>query len=480
MIGQILRQRYKITQELGKGGIGETFLAEDLDIPINPKPICVVKRLQPAVIEPVIERLFEQEAQVLYNLGENQPNIPRLYAYFQEGNQFYLIQEYIEGQDLSKELIIGQQQGQGYVLNLLRQMLPILAYVHQEKVIHRDIKPPNIMRRQDKSLVLIDFGVVKQVSTFRVTQRGLTSKTVSVGTMGYMPSEQAMGKPRFSSDLYALGVTAIQALTGIYPEDFEEDNEGEIVWRDLVSVSDKLKDFLSQMVRYDWRQRYRDGEEALKVFNETVLPPQKSVSVVSSPQVKVASVSALPPLAGKLVPMPFKGKWGFVSNGKVVIPFEYERAYEFGKFSEDLAEVIKNGKYGIINKRGQLIVPCEFDDFKSNPYDIKFGEGGLIKVKNDNKYGIYNLHKGQLIIPCEFDDCITYGSKLEEWGLIEVKNDNKYGIYNLHKGQLIVPCEFEGEFDLRLWNNGFISLRRNDKEALMNADGKAFSHSLSI
>ncbi len=122
MIGQILKQRYQIIEKLGEVGIGETFLAEDLDIPINPKPRCVVKRLQP--IEnthelTIIHRLFEQEAQILYQLGNQHPNIPQLYAYFQQDQNFYLIQEYINGKELIEELNPQQPWTESQTLDFL-------------------------------------------------------------------------------------------------------------------------------------------------------------------------------------------------------------------------------------------------------------------------------------------------------------------------------------------------------------------------
>ena len=125
MIGTILKSRYKIIQQLGSGGFGETFIAEDLGIDFDPKPRCVVKRLQPAVIEPEVSRLFEQEAKILYNLGENHPQIPNLRAYFQEQNQFYLIQDLIIGQDLSQEITHNKKLSESYVIQLLQDILTV-------------------------------------------------------------------------------------------------------------------------------------------------------------------------------------------------------------------------------------------------------------------------------------------------------------------------------------------------------------------
>jgi serine/threonine-protein kinase len=230
MIGNILRQRYRIVKELElkKGGFGETYLAEDLDIPVTPKPFCVVKRLKPTEIDRDSIRLFEQEARILYELGQNHDQIPKLYAHFQEGEDFYIIQEFIEGKDLTNEISPGKKLSEIDVIQLLKDTLEILVYVHDNKVIHRDIKPDNIMRRKDGKLVLIDFGAIKQINTTTAAiKSGSTTRTIGIGTRGYTPLEQAMGKPKFSSDIYALGMTAIQALIDLSPRLLPEDDDGE-------------------------------------------------------------------------------------------------------------------------------------------------------------------------------------------------------------------------------------------------------------
>ena len=259
--------RYKVISKLGAGGFGETFLAEDLHLPGN--PLCVVKKLKPQTTESetlsMARRLFDTEAKVLYQLG-NHEQIPRLLAHFEDNQEFYLAQELIEGEPLSHELV-GQPWSEDRVIALLEDVLEVLAFVHEQNVIHRDIKPPNLIRRRrDGRIVLIDFGAVKQVSSQVVDpETGQTNLTISIGTKGYMPNEQLAGNPRFSSDVYAVGLLGIFALTGTQPKRFSEHPEtNEINWREhTTQVSPELGAILDQMVRYDFRDRYPTATEAL-------------------------------------------------------------------------------------------------------------------------------------------------------------------------------------------------------------------------
>ena len=267
MLNQFLGGHYRIVQALGEGGLAKTYIAEDHHRPGNPK--CAVKFLKPASNNsnflPTARRLFKKEAEILEQLGRHD-QIPRLLAYFEENKQFYIIQEFIEGHTLGAEIHPGSCWSENKVLLMLQDVLQILEFVHSFGVIHRDIKPNNLIRRdKDGRLVLIDFGAVKQVSNPRITsQLQHAPKTISIGTQGYAPTEQVRGKPRFNSDIYALGMISIQALTGIEPLKLPENDQGEVLWRNRAEVSDQLALILNNMVRYHFRERYQSSTEVLQ------------------------------------------------------------------------------------------------------------------------------------------------------------------------------------------------------------------------
>lgn len=269
MIGQLLDRRYLITQRLSSGGFGETYLAQDTRIPGN--PLCVVKQLRSASNNPrhleKAKQLFNREAEALAQLG-NHEQIPRLLAYFTESDEFYLVQEFIEGQTLEVELQPGRIWTEDQVMQLLQEVLTVLIFVHSRGVIHRDIKPANLIRRQqDGKLVLIDFGAIKQV---RIQPDGSGEFSVAapgtrIGTIGYMPTEQARGKPRPNSDIYALGMIAIQALAGVHPSQFEDDSQtGEVLWQHRIQASPPLVEVLRRMTRYNFRDRFQTAASALQ------------------------------------------------------------------------------------------------------------------------------------------------------------------------------------------------------------------------
>ncbi|WP_017292674.1 serine/threonine protein kinase [Geminocystis herdmanii] len=265
---------YKVIKKLGSGSFGHVYLVTNGET----QQQCVIKILHPISQQPNFikqaKRLFQQEATILKKV--NHPQVPKLIDYFEEEGEFYLVEEYIQGYTLRNELKPNQPWTQEATIKLLQEGLSILKDIHHCGIIHRDVKPDNFIRRQqDQKLVLIDFGAVKE---FNIEQSRLIDPTVALGTRGYMPTEQARGKPYKNSDIYALGMIAIQALTGKNPMDLEEDEEGEIIWRNGVNINPLLGDILSQMVRYHHKLRYQCADDVIKALNHYLQPKSNIVS----------------------------------------------------------------------------------------------------------------------------------------------------------------------------------------------------------
>jgi CHASE2 domain-containing sensor protein len=270
----VLNHRYRLLHVLGSGGFGRTYVAEDVQQVDKPK--CVIKQLKPASQDSafleVARRLFFNEVEILRKLGGHD-RIPTLLEKFEEDDQFYLVQEYVEGQALSEELATLKQLPESEVIAILRDVLEILEFVHQNNIVHRDIKPSNLVRRRhDRRIVLIDFGAVKEIQTQLLQGSGQTNLTVGIATQGYGPTEQLAGKPRYNSDIYALGITAIQALTGLHPSQLPtHPTTGEVIWRDRAEVTPWLARILNQMVRYHFNQRFQSATEVLQALDQTAL-----------------------------------------------------------------------------------------------------------------------------------------------------------------------------------------------------------------
>jgi CHASE2 domain-containing sensor protein/predicted Ser/Thr protein kinase len=267
--GLLLGSRYQIVQTLGAGGFGRTYLAQDHHRP--GEPICVVKQLMPARQDKkflqVARRLFHTEAEILGTLGKH-PYIPELLAYFEDNQEFYLVQEYIPGHTLSEELSPEQScKSEEFVITMLREILEILVFVHHHHVIHRDIKPTNIIRcNHNNKLVLIDFGAVKFLQPS--INDSTAAVTIAIGTKGYAPPEQFAGHPRLCSDIYALGMMGIQAITGVSPQEIKiNPYTGNFVWQDQVKIDQKLATILEKMVCYHFSDRYQSATAVLQDLN---------------------------------------------------------------------------------------------------------------------------------------------------------------------------------------------------------------------
>jgi serine/threonine-protein kinase len=264
----LLKNRYKVITTVASGGFGKIFLAEDNYRSSGER--CAIKQLKPVAQNPKIQNLinerFQKEAEILAALGESNSQIPKLYDYFTEDGQFYLVQEWIEGETLNNLVKFEGILPEAKVKNILISILSTLDYIHSNKIIHRDIKPNNIIVRFSDALpVLIDFGAVKETMRTTIDPEGNLSSSIIVGTPGYMPSEQAIGRPVYSSDLYALGLVGIYLLTGKMPQDLETDPyTGEIVWHQYSSeLSSSLVTIIDRSIRYHPRDRFSTASEML-------------------------------------------------------------------------------------------------------------------------------------------------------------------------------------------------------------------------
>jgi serine/threonine protein kinase len=266
----LLKQRYRSMKPIGQGGFSRTFLARDEDKPSM--PLCVIKQFYPqaqgtSTLAKAIE-LFNHEAMRLEELGKHR-QIPELLAYFTQDDRQYLLQEFIDGLNLSQELQQNGVYSENQIQHFLNELLRILQFCHQKQIIHRDIKPENIIRRQNPAklrgqIVLVDFGASKVVTQASMQQTG-----TSIGSPEYVAPEQMRGRALFSSDIYSLGVTCIHLLTARSPFDLYDINNDVWLWRNYLSVSinEDLGKILDKMMATTPARRYQTVDEVLRDLN---------------------------------------------------------------------------------------------------------------------------------------------------------------------------------------------------------------------
>ncbi|HEY9703983.1 MAG TPA: serine/threonine-protein kinase, partial [Allocoleopsis sp.] len=266
----LLGDRYRPLKIIGQGGFGRTFLAIDEAKPSQPK--CVIKQFYPQAqgtdnVEKA-KQLFEQEAIRLEELGTHD-QIPNLLAYLTQDNRQYLVQQFINGNHLEDELKNTGKFSENQILELLKQLLPVLQYLHENKVIHRDIKPENIIINQEQKYILVDFGAAKLV-----TGQTLAKKGTVIGSEGFLAPEQARGKAIFASDIYSLGVTCIYLLTQIHPFQLIDSYEGKWVWKNYLTtpISDFLTKIIDKMIVEDYEERYQSVAEIIKDLSPITEP----------------------------------------------------------------------------------------------------------------------------------------------------------------------------------------------------------------
>jgi tetratricopeptide (TPR) repeat protein len=265
-MNQILGGRYQFIRVLKSSAIGQTYLAEDVQG--EPPSPCIVKRLQLVSRNPRTQRfvsiLLRKKAEALKSLDCSQ--VPRILDFFEEGPGFYIVEEYIEGRSLTDRLVPGQPWAEAAILQLLQEVLAIVAVIHRWGVIHRAIEPDHLIQRStDQRWVLIGFGIFHEISA-QVTRSQTPSVEMPVLPPSlYCPPEQLQGQLQFNSDIYAVGMIGIQAATGLSRGDLQAlqtqtqngSSSPRLKWRDHATLSPALADLLDQMVHPVAHQRYQ-------------------------------------------------------------------------------------------------------------------------------------------------------------------------------------------------------------------------------
>ena len=452
MLSKLLQGRYQVVQVLGAGGFCQTYLAQDTSRPSN--PICVVKHLKPVSNHseslPTLRQLFTREAEALKKLSKyNQ--VPQLLNYFEDNLEFYLVQEFIEGHPLSAELLPGQRWSESQVVQLLQEVLGILEFVHCHGLIHRDIKPSNLIRRQqDGSLVLIDFGAVKQAWTQVVIAQGQTSAiaigvpaTTAIGTPGYMPTEQGRGRPRRNSDIYALGMISIQALTGRVPTQLLDDSDtGEIIWQHQATVSAGLASVINKMVRYHFKDRYQSAIEALQALQSLV----KTADPDPSPAPVLSSSPTSPNKSTFLIGLCL----AVVAALALMVGSYYLVRSQSVRYSQSPAAAFKVQKYPVsISSKNTALGDITLDNTLTGHLDavwsVAISPDGqtLISSSEDQTIRLWNLRSGDLLRTLKGHSGSVWSIAFSPDGqtVASGSSDNTIKLWNKGSGDLLGTLE---------------------------------------
>ena len=383
----IIAQQDRACKLLASGRFGRTFLGRD----ISQSRFCIIKQFFPKTEEGILlnsrkaKQLFHSEAKRLQQLGHH-AQIPQLYDHLEQDSYHYIVQEWINGENLATELYSKGTFSEREIRKLLKSLLPVLHYLQEASVIHRDIKPENIIRRRQNAtnqespeLVLVDFGAAKLASLSEIEQTGTI-----IGSPGYAAPEQVYGKPTFASDIYSLGVTCLHLLTGVSPFDLYTPLENKLLWRDYLKnapISDSLAAILDGMTAFDLRQRYSSPQQVLSALG--VLSPLPSTLTFKkdfTPENK--SVIKLSSGKGAIYSLDFSGDGNFLASGG---------GGEWGRLigKDNCVRLWRVGNWQTHSKLTQHAAPITAVQFTP---DSRF----LISGSRDKTIKVWNLQTQQL------------------------------------------------------------------------------------
>ncbi|AKG23162.1 serine/threonine-protein kinase [Calothrix sp. 336/3] len=439
----LLRNRYRIIQPLGGGGFGRTFLAQDED---KLHEHCVVKQLAPQVQGTSAlnkaNELFKEEARRLQQLGEHR-QIPTLYAYFHHENYLFLVQQLIEGQTLRQEL---QQQGifsEPKIWQLLRELLPVLQYVHEHQVIHRDIKPDNIIRRsqikgdrKQTELVLIDFGVAKQLTE---TSKELTG--TSIGSFGYAPVEQIkFGYVSGASDLFSLGVTCFYLMTDMHPSHLymEHGFSWVMQWRQYLKfpISEQLSQVLDKLLHREIEQRYQSATEVLADLENA--PEWQSQSPVISDNYSLTRTIAPQEIDLTLPPQSLLDLQRSQITTPIEQPVKSAKSWKYPVVFGGMLAVFSLGGYGVWQWQNSLST-LKGHLNSINSLAISRNSVNLVSGSDDKTVKIWNLPNRKLLRTLTGHSDWVYSVAVTTDGktIVSGSKDGTVKAWNLETGQLL-------------------------------------------
>jgi serine/threonine protein kinase len=385
-------------KRIGHGGFGRTFLA--IDESQAAILYCVIKQffLQGLELDnhnsyrEKASELFQQEAQRLEELSQH-TQIPTLLAYVEQSGQQYLVQEYIEGVNLAEELNTQGPFSGPKIQQLLQNLLPVLHYIHSRRVIHRDIKPTNIIRRQgQQQLVLVDFGAARTL-----TETALGRTGTIIGTAEYTAPEQVRGKAVFASDLYSLGVTCLHLLTCMSPFDLFDDMDGVWIWRHYLpngEISAALGQVLDQLIQPTTRRRFATAYEALKALHPLQARFLQLSMGGSADLFKESTPLQLP--NSPQVAAPVLPQW-ICSHS-----FQQPGAVTALAFSPSENYAISGGPDGVIRfldvKTGQLLRGLTGHQDKISALSFSSGGQYVVSTSHDRVATVWHIDSGQPVI----------------------------------------------------------------------------------
>jgi WD40 repeat protein/tRNA A-37 threonylcarbamoyl transferase component Bud32 len=433
-----LRGRYQITRPLGQGGFGRTFLAVDRD---RLSARCVIKQFSPQVkgtkaLEKAI-KLFQQEAERLNELGEH-PQIPTLQAYFEHEERLYLVQQFIEGQTLLQELAQYGIFAERRIREVLAGVLPVLKFVHDHQVIHRDITPSNIIRRfSDNKLVLIDFGVAKLLSAETSSQPG-----TKIGTEGYAPMEQLRGGKAYpASDIYSLGATCLYLLTQTKPDDLYDPLEGRWLWRERLmqqggSISDGIAHILNKMLKDLVSERYQSADAVMRDLRMALSQPLGRIPDARTNPIAPNTPTSNRPVSSPTVhpPTSTPPRSTPISGAAPVNPPLSDRPLSAPRASRPLSGHPVSGSQGrrcllTLTGHGRWVMAVVI-----SPDGKRIASGGL-----DDAIKVWNLESGELLLTLKGHtkpvNCLAISPDCQI--LVSGSDDHTLKVWNLATGALL-------------------------------------------